>query len=309
MSGRIDFAAKRRTEGRAARKSVDTLIAQLRLSERQGIDLSARVQEAGARYADQLQNLARRLRESVLPLFVEGIKAPRRVGSCVLVRLEPNLYAFTAAHVMRGSGSLEAGSAPLLAPPGWSGENLLPLPWTAGSITPETDPLDAAVLFLPVRTLGPFEQRVFLSGDEIDEEDRPDDRTRASFYTVLGYSQSRTQVKLSRASRQIHQQLFHCATSPAEDGEYLQENLSRSSHVLLGFDHEELTKARKRTPPRLQGVSGGGIFQISRDRMTGPLIGIATENRRTSRLIVGTRLKPFLAAARNLIPWLATQVE
>jgi hypothetical protein len=146
---------------------------------------------------------------------------------------------------------------------------------------------------------------VFLSGDEIDEENRPDDRSLACLYMVLGFPASRTQVKVSQATRKIQQQSFHCSTSPVEAAEYLQENLSQSEHVLLDFDHKEIAKARKRTPPRLQGVSGGGIFQISRDSMTGPLIGIGTKNQRRSRLIVGTRLKPFLDAARNLNPWLA----
>ena len=72
-------------------------------------------------------------------------------------------------------------------------------------------------------------------------------------------------------------------------------------HMLFDFDHKDIAIGGRRvTPPKLQGVSGGGIFHISRSTFQGPLVAIATKNRRNSRLIVGTRLKHFLRAARQL---------
>jgi hypothetical protein len=77
--------------------------------------------------------------------------------------------------------------------------------------------------------------------------------------------------------------------------------MSKSDHILLDFDHNEIrVEGRHASPPKLQGVSGGGIFQISRKAMRGPLVAIATENRRRSRLILGTRIKHFLAMVREL---------
>jgi hypothetical protein len=105
------------------------------------------------------------------------------------------------------------------------------------------------VLVLPARQLGSFQQRVFLGGTEIDQNDLQDDQGLASFYFVLGYSASRTQVKVSKAERH---------------------------------------------------VSGGGVFHISRETKLGPLVAIGTQNRRHSRLIVATRIKHFLAIAREL---------
>ncbi|PYU21533.1 MAG: hypothetical protein DMG30_17320 [Acidobacteria bacterium] len=161
--------------------------------------------------------------------------------------------------------------------------------------------LDVGALVLPARQLGPFQQRVFLAGTEIDQNDRPDDQGFASFYFVLGYSASRTQMKVSRAERHIHQQSFHCSTNPVGAGEYLQEGISQADHVLLDFDHKEIVIGGRRVnPPKLQGVSGGGIFHISRRTNQGPLVAIATQNRRNSRLIVGTRIKYFLAMVREL---------
>jgi len=108
-------------------------------------------------------------------------------------------------------------------------------------------------------------------------------------------------MKVSRAERHIHQQSFHCSTNPVGAGEYLQEGISQADHVLLDFDHKEIVIGGRRVnPPKLQGVSGGGIFHISRRTNQGPLVAIATQNRRNSRLIVGTRIKYFLAMVREL---------
>jgi hypothetical protein len=71
--------------------------------------------------------------------------------------------------------------------------------------------------------------------------------------------------------------------------------------MLLDFDHKEIkAEGRRVGQPRLQGVSSGGIFQISRETTHGPLVAIATQNRRSSRLIVGTRIKHFLAIVRTM---------
>jgi len=108
-------------------------------------------------------------------------------------------------------------------------------------------------------------------------------------------------VKVSRAQRRIHQQSFRLSTQPVDAAEYLQEHMSRSHDILLDFDHKEIrVEGRRATPPKLQGVSGGGIFQISRKAMRGPLVAIATENKQRSRLIVDTRIKHFLAIVRAL---------
>jgi hypothetical protein len=263
-----------------------------------GIELHTELAEALLRKSEQQRLLAERLQESVVPLFITGAAGrPERVGCCVLVRLDSNFFAFTAAHVIRN-----CGSAVLLAPSEGRGGKLLPLPECMAHLNlPGLDnDLDVGMLVLPKHQLGPFQHRTFLSS-EIDQDDRPDDRGLGSFYFIVGYSASRTQVKVSRAERQIHQRSFHISTSPVEPAEYLNERMSRADHILLDFDHNEIViKGRRADPPKLQGVSGGGIFQISRQEKCCQLVAIATQNRRRSRLIVGTRMKHFLAMARNL---------
>ena len=300
VSKRIDFAKERRAQGRSLNNAVRKLVPLIQpLAQQHGIDLQTRLNETSARKSEERRLLAERLQESVVPLFIGGSDGqPDRIGSCVLVRLDSEFYAFTAAHVIRDSGS-----AKLFAPSEGRGGKLLPLPPCAAYLisSGSHNDLDVGVLVLPARQLGPFQQRVFLAGTEIDQNDRPDDQGFASFYFVLGYSASRTQMKVSRAERHIHQQSFHCSTNPVGAGEYLQEGISQADHVLLDFDHKEIVIGGRRVnPPKLQGVSGGGIFHISRRTNQGPLVAIATQNRRNSRLIVGTRIKYFLAMVREL---------
>jgi hypothetical protein len=297
---RIDFAKERKLHGRSLRSAGRELAVLVQpIAEQHGVDLRARLAEDLARRSEDKRLLAERLQESVVPLFIaDGNGRPDRIGSCVLVRLDSEFYAFTAAHVIT-----DAGTARLLAPAGGKGGKLLPLPpctahlWTTGN----DNDLDVAVLALPSRQLGCFQQRVFLSGSEIDQEDRPDDQGVASFYFVLGYSASRTQVQVDRVRRHIDQQSFHCCTGPISPAEYLQEQLPQADHIALDFDHKEIViRGTRVTPPKLQGASGGGIFHISRETKQGPLVAIATQNRRSSRLIVGTRIKHFIAIAREL---------
>jgi hypothetical protein len=300
MSKRIDFARVRRVQGRAISNSVQELVELAKkLSDQQGIYLGAALNRAAAQEADERLRLAERLQQSVVPLYISDDEGrPGVIGSCVLVRLDSDLFAFTAAHVIR-----DAGSSRLWAPPQGKGGKLLPLPPCTArlSFSNNRNDLDVAVLILKTNALGAFQRRVFLTGTEIDQDDQPDGGGLDSFYLVLGYPASRTQVKVSTATHLIDQKSFHCTTSPVAAAEYVQEEISQSDHVLLDFDHKEIVIAKKRVnPPKLQGVSGGGIFHISRNTKHGPLVAIATQNRRNSRLIVGTRLKHFLAMAREM---------
>lgn len=300
MSGRTDFWKERRAQGRA----LSTVVRQIKElmkteAQQQGVDFQALLDGVEAQSAEARRQLAERLQESVVPLYIlDDKKRPCVIGSCVLVRLDSGFFAFTAAHVIRA-----AGSSPLWAPPEGKGGKLLPLPQCNAHLSPARDhnDLDVGVLVLPADALGAFAQHVFLTGAEIDQEDKPDDAGAAAFYLMLGYPASNRQVKVSKVTRRIDQKSFHCATYPVTSAEYLQEDISQSDHILLDFDHEEIVVAG--TPvnsPRLQGASGGGVFHISRNTNQGPLIAIATRNPRNSRLIVGTRVKHFLAMVRKV---------
>jgi hypothetical protein len=300
MSKQVDFAKQRRDLGLSLRNGVREVTEILfPVAHEQGINLRAILEEASAKKEEEKRLLTERLQESVVPLFIYRGGQPDRIGSCVLVRLDSEFYAFTAAHVIR-----DAGDARLFAPSEGKGGKLQPLPPCTAHLKSSAgdNDLDVGVLALPAHRLGAFQHHVFLTDAEIDQEDQPDDQDDLrSFYFVLGYSASRTQVKISKVERRIHQQSFRFSTQPVDTAEYLQERASKSDHILLDFDHKEIrVEGRRASPPKLQGVSGGGIFLIFRKVMRGPLVAIATENRRQSRLIVGTRIKHFLVMVREL---------
>jgi hypothetical protein len=290
---------KRRAEARAFSTFVDQFVTLLEpYAERQGLNLRELLDEGAVRAANEQRQLAERLQKSVLPVFVEDeTGCPDRLGSCVLVRVDSNHYAFTAAHVLT-----RVGLSRLLFSPRQRGGGLLPFPPSIAKVTAGSQiDRDVGVVPLGPDALGAFEHCVFLTGAEIDETDREDDRTLTSFYFVLGYPASGRQAGVSRTTRLIHQKSFHCSTSPVDAAEYAEESLSRAEHVLLDFDHDDISIGGQRVaPPRLQGVSGGGVFHVSRITRQTSLVGIATENRRNSRVIVATRLKHFLSMARSM---------
>jgi len=172
VSKRIDFAKERRAQGRSLNTAVRNLARLIEpVAQQHGIDLQARLKEASARKSEERRLLAERLQESVVPLFIgDSNGQPDRIGSCVLVRLDSDLFAFTAGHVIR-----DAASARLFAPSEGRGGKLLPLPpYTAHlSSSGRHNDLDVGVMALPVRQLGPFQKRIFLAGAEIDQNDRP----------------------------------------------------------------------------------------------------------------------------------------
>jgi hypothetical protein len=295
MSSRFHFAKKRRDQDRALKAAVAQME---QIAKEHGIDVPS-VRKGLARKSEERHRLTVRLLESVVPLFLrQPGMAPARVGSCVLVRLDSQFFAFTAAHVVA-----DFGTAMVLAPSHGNGGTLLPLPPYAARLfrSRGANDLDIGVLALEHDQLGSFKQHVFLEGADIDQIDRPDDHGIGSFYFILGYSASRTQVKVSPRQRHIHQQSFSLVTEPVGAAEYQGEGMSAANHLLLNFDHEgTVVGGLKSTPPKLQGVSGGGIFHIDRGTYRGPLVAIATRNPRDVRLIVGTRIKHFLALARTV---------
>src|SRR5262249_2043023 len=94
---------------------------------------------------------------------------------------------------------------------------------------------------------------------------------------------------------------FQLSTNPPTADAYGREGVDRGTHILLDYDQDDTFVNGKVTrPPKLQGLSGGGIFHVSRESMDGPLVAIATEQWKRSRFVVGTRIKYFVAAARQL---------
>jgi hypothetical protein len=102
-------------------------------------------------------------------------------------------------------------------------------------------------------------------------------------------------VKVSHARRHINQRSFQLTTSPPGAAAYIQEGISPSDFVLVEFDHKStVVEGKIVEPPKLQGLSGGAILRFNRHSLVGRLVAIATEHKKSSRYILGTRIKHFL---------------
>src|SRR5581483_7478475 len=161
MPKRIGFAKQRRDQGRSLSSAVrDLMVIMEPLAQEQGINLRTVQNQAAARKEKEKQLLTERLQESVIPLFIYRDGQPDRIGSCVLVHLDSEFYAFTAAHVIR-----DAGSAKLFAPSEGKGGKLQPLPPCTAHLkaSGSNNDLDVGVLALPAGRLGAFQHHVFLA--------------------------------------------------------------------------------------------------------------------------------------------------
>lgn len=249
------------------------------------------------RAAERGERLARRLIPSVLPVFVIDDRGhPERRGSCVLIQIGECRFAFTARHVLNeGDLRLHAAAAPR--------GRLNPLPYAHAFNTAAID-LDVAVLPLRRSELVAFDGSVFLGAADIDEHHEVKQSLDGNSHFVIGYSASRSQVRVSHVGRNVHQVSFQFTGLVEPPETYAKESLDPAGHLIIEFDRDKLRfKGQTVTGPKVQGVSGGGIFHLA-DRSGDPpvkLVAIATEHRRQSRLIVGTRIEHFMRLARDLI--------
>jgi hypothetical protein len=262
------------------------------------VDLAAILQNAAAATAKRGYDLAERLKQTVLPLYLQDERErPWPFGSCVLVRVEGRFYAFTAGHVLQKVGALS------LWAPALNGK-LEVLPCTRGFVRRNKNPLkdlDMGLIPLHASCLGPFDGYCFLDETEIDEEGNASYAILRNFYMVMGYPCSPGQSKTNYPGLKLNPKSFQLHTNPPLADLYEQEKFDKVKHIVVEFDRDDIHINRKKvTPPRLQGVSGGGIFCISHETYRGPLIAIATDHRIEARLVAGTRIRYFIEEARHI---------
>ena len=261
------------------------------------MDIEALLRESSTARGKRQHDLAESLTRTVLPVFIhDEMVRPSHLGSCVLVRLDGRHYAFTAGHVIRN-----ARRAHLWAAAG--NAKLEPLPYvtlfSSQAADGEVGDIDIGIVPLQAGSLGPFAQCRFL--EDIDAEGTTQHNWVDNFYFAMGYPASHKQSEINHRRKKIHVRSFHLATNPPPNDLYEKEGLDRSLHLLVEFDHNDTVVERKKAvPPKLQGVSGGAILCISRASYTGPLVAIATEHRKHSRILVGTRVRYFVQIARGL---------
>src|SRR5665213_2603828 len=142
MARKTDFPEQRRLHGRSLSSALREIVGVAKTDA----EIRKLLDDAKARRSEERRGLAERLQESVTPLFIADDRGrPTGIGTCVLVSLNSEFFAFTAAHVIR-----DAGSSRLWAPSKNEGGGLLELPQCTAHLRPSIrrDDLDVRVLAL-----------------------------------------------------------------------------------------------------------------------------------------------------------------
>lgn len=258
--------------------------------------------------AATVRELNTRLTLSVRPLFLEDVYRRRvsPLGSCVLTSINDVKFAFTAAHVMRKHGFRnEFNEVPvgLATPAGRIVSFAKSAPIFSAHLANDPD-LDIGLVRFAPEIWREHRDCEFLSTSDC-ERDHQDDRSGNSIYLLIGYPGSRRMTKIERG--QIRQRSVCVATLPASQERYTNLNIMAKNYILLEYDETKVTyQGRRRCPPGLAGISGGGVFRVRKGTHEPRLVGIITEFHRTAGLIMATRIDSFfwLSAAYSVLPGL-----
>ncbi|MGP0075130.1 MAG: hypothetical protein ACLPWF_24735 [Bryobacteraceae bacterium] len=251
------------------------------------------------RMAAIAKELNRSLSMSIRPLFfIDGQKqALRPLSSSVMVRVNAQKLMFTAAHVMRkDSFRNELSHAAVgVATPGGQLASFKNSEALCSALQKQGQDLDVGIVRLQDETCGSLEDCHFLDEDEWELKHK-DNRTGDSFYMLLGYPSSRKLTKICKY--QITQHSLCICTYPASAEWHGKLHLPATNHMLLQWNERNVTHSGE---PRniwdVKGMSGGGVFHVSKETGRARLVGIIAEHHRQSRLIVATRIDSFVLLA------------
>lgn len=244
------------------------------------------------------------LRPFVVPIFSPDSQGRLQVeGSGVLLRVSEEYFLLTAAHVLdNASGGREEGGRALYLPVGRE-------PWELDlaadcfqSIAPEGDRkrdlLDVGLLRLRsilAKGLSDNGYRWLVPADlQLTEVDRPGAR---ALYGFMGYPSS--QSRRNPIRKTLRRTCFHYSNKPLTPGEVIAKGFRPEAHIVIPVE-------KRRGLPRLEGMSGGAVWSLRGHLRQGPrLVAISIEDRISQQVLVGVRVKFFVAALAERFPELS----
>ncbi|MFN8005447.1 MAG: hypothetical protein U0V70_00160 [Terriglobia bacterium] len=249
--------------------------------------------------------------QSVVPIFHSCLFGgmPQQVGSSVLVAFGPNALLFTAGHVFEWC---EGGSRLLI--PTRSGYLELPdavFRSGAPSTDPKQDNLDFGHIYLNPDHVQALLANGFhatqLAGVTLHDAKDP-----ARTYAFVGFPERMNNPRQSLFKSVV-------VTGPLlAPREYRKLKIDYVRHVAIRytqqtFRHLDNANVTRFTPPKPDGMSGGGVWRLTSDatnhaRVRGAqLAGIIIEHKRsgTVRALVACRVEFLAASVREAYPWTA----
>lgn len=257
--------------------------------------------------AERAYELAESFADAVRPVFALDNSGRRfeQVGSCVLVAMQQEVFALSAAHVFELIGEY-------VVPIGCGnkvhyvhGDRFSSLPGRSG--THADDGIDAAVLH--VHEPPDAFRIVALPADRLDLVPRP---VTPEFCVALGYRVKRSRI-VGTSSRSHQNILVSCDAFPDD---YARLGVDPERFFVAGYGTDILVGDRWQPSPSPKGMSGGALVRIDglpvdpfhppQDRPIPRLTAITTERRRatktTPQVLVGARIGFHLSLIRQFMP-------
>lgn len=252
--------------------------------------------------------------QTVRPVYAPHSKTHKlqQVGSCVLVMLQGQYFAFSASHVFDAVGLawLTIGCGDRLhvlqgdrfstraGPSGHHGD----------------DPVDGSVYFFT----GDVPQVVRDCAIGVGDLDIEVDERQPDVFTLMGFHANR-----SRSTGGGHVTRLEIYPT-VEDGEqrYALEGRARDTHLLLAAEKQVWTDGKLQLGRSLKGFRGGAMYRVPGTLARWPLAGVHAEGVKLAAIIiehrkgrreapqavaVGTRLGVYFALIAHFLPALALE--
>jgi hypothetical protein len=245
-----------------------------------------------------------RLADAVRPVqaLSESGKRLEQIGSCVLVVIAGELFAFSAAHVLELVGNYQVPIAWGGALQMCAGERFSTAVGPSG--THADDRMDAAVLHIesPVPD-GMREDALNVADFDLELDAEPD-----GWYVAVGYRAKA--VSINDSTMTSHQDLYPSLGWLRET--YFEHGLSPDAYTSIAFEKQVLVGDRWITSPQPRGMSGGAVLRI-RDLPVDPttpvykavspkLRAIICERHVKTESLRGTNIRSHLALIERYIP-------
>lgn len=260
------------------------------------MDLRSSAEYANQRAIDQVEYIHPFVRPLMVP---NGLHDVLPIGTCVLMWHRGRRYIVTAAHVLR----LAPESVPYIGTASrWAP---LPGPYRSTVATgPALRPIDRhdfAYREITELEAHGLDGCRFLSGDRVatGEPRVSVDQLRPA-YLVFGYPLNR--INLDRHARETSPNYLTYTGNLVNRETSDRHQLDPASHLYLHFDDKAAHgPAGPQRAPKLDGISGGGIFRFTAGESLGDiglprLAGITTEHLRAQDLLAGIRIDVVLRA-------------
>lgn len=238
------------------------------------------------------------------PIFgADKISKPYLVGTGVVLDIDSQIFIASAAHVfdennitsiytfLEGINQIIEGQIQATSKPGNDRDE---------------DKIDIAIYKVDDSLVPKFISTYHpVTIGEIDVNDIPSSK---KYYAFIGHPTNKTKPKYRTTI--IKSQMFSYMGTIASEKAYQQLNLSKYSHIVIGFNPKKCIAEDGTicTFPKPKGMSGGGVWLMedlnshSSQSYVNKLVGIGIEDHKNPKVMVGIRIGAVVEVIKKRFP-------